>query len=84
MKTFCLFLQAWLRVSQKLHTSSQVLVGALAGTTFAVAWYESWNSLVSEAFNSHLWVQILVIMGSLVFCFGFTIYVIRNWLSDEP
>lgn len=75
---------AWLRVSQKLHTSSQVLVGALAGTTFAVAWYESWNSLVSEAFNSHLWVQILVIMGSLVFCFGFTIYVIRNWLSDEP
>ncbi|XP_042393530.1 lipid phosphate phosphatase epsilon 1, chloroplastic-like isoform X1 [Zingiber officinale] len=74
---------AWLRVSQKLHTSSQVLVGALVGTTFAIVWFELWNSFVLEAFSSHLWVQILVIMGSLAFCFGFVIYVIRYWLRDE-
>ncbi|XP_074572790.1 lipid phosphate phosphatase epsilon 2, chloroplastic-like [Curcuma longa] len=74
---------AWLRVSQKLHTLSQVLVGALLGTAFAIAWLESWNSLVLEAFNSHLWVQILVIMGSLAFGFGFMIYVIRHWFSDD-
>ncbi|XWS29271.1 hypothetical protein CRYUN_Cryun24cG0014000 [Craigia yunnanensis] len=48
---------SWLRVSQQLHTISQILVGAVIGSIFSILWYMSWNAVVLEAFNSSLLVQ---------------------------
>ncbi|TXG59685.1 hypothetical protein EZV62_014258 [Acer yangbiense] len=73
----------WLRVSQKLHTIPQVVVGAAVGSTFFTLWLLSWNALVMEAFNSSLWVQIIVYLGAAGLCLGFLLYVIRNWFKDE-
>ncbi|CAL9771104.1 unnamed protein product [Musa acuminata subsp. burmannicoides] len=75
---------SWLRVSQQLHTYSQVLVGALLGSCCGVAWYWLWHSFVLEAFISLLWVQILVVLGSVMLCGAFVVYMIQHWLRDEP
>ncbi|RWW88904.1 hypothetical protein BHE74_00002204 [Ensete ventricosum] len=75
---------SWLRVSQQLHTYSQILVGALLGSCCGVAWYWLWHSFVLEAFISLLWVRILVVLGSVTFCGAFVVYVIQHWLRDEP
>lgn len=76
-------LQSWLRVSQQLHTISQVVVGAAVGSTFSILWFLLWNAFVLEAFNSSPWVQIIIALGAAVFCLGFVLYVIRYWLKDE-
>ena len=34
----------WLRVSQGLHTLTQVAVGAIIGTIFSIFWYWSWDT----------------------------------------
>ncbi|KAK3224173.1 hypothetical protein Dsin_011198 [Dipteronia sinensis] len=73
----------WLRVSQKLHTIPQVVVGAAVGSTFFTLWFLSWNAFVMEAFESSLWVQIIVYLGAAGLCLGFLLYVIRNWFKDE-
>lgn len=73
----------WLRVSQQLHTIPQVVVGAAVGSTFFTLWILSWNAFVMEAFDSNLWVQIIVYLGAAGFCLGFLLYVIRNWFKDE-
>lgn len=75
---------SWLRVSQQLHTYSQVLVGALLGSCCGVAWYWLWHSFVLEAFISLLWVRILVVPGSVMLCGAFVVYMIQHWLRDEP
>ncbi|XP_004287875.1 PREDICTED: lipid phosphate phosphatase epsilon 2, chloroplastic [Fragaria vesca subsp. vesca] len=74
---------SWLRISQRLHTMSQVVVGAAIGTVFSILWYWSWNAVVHEAFTSFLWVRIVVILGAAVFCAGFLLYVIRYWIRDD-
>lgn len=74
---------SWLRVSQRLHTISQIGVGAAVGSLFSILWYLFWKAIVSEAFASYLWVQIVVIFGAAAFCLGFVIYVIRYWFRDE-
>ncbi|PON99611.1 Phosphatidic acid phosphatase type 2/haloperoxidase [Trema orientale] len=74
---------SWLRVSQRLHTLSQVVVGAVIGSIFCIFWYLSWNAFVLQAFNSSLWVQIIVILGAAAFCLGFVFYVYQNWFRDE-
>ncbi|XP_023544318.1 lipid phosphate phosphatase epsilon 1, chloroplastic-like [Cucurbita pepo subsp. pepo] len=74
---------SWLRVSQKLHTISQVLVGSVLGGSFAILWYLFWKAVVSEAFSANLWVQIVVAVGASGFCVGFVIYVLNNWFKDE-
>lgn len=74
---------SYLRVSQKLHTVSQVVVGAVVGSTFSILWYWLWNAFVLDAFLSSLWVRIVVILGSAVLCLGFLLHVVRNWLKDE-
>lgn len=80
---FHIFLsQSWLRVSQQLHTISQVAVGAVLGSTFSGLWYWSWKAFVLEAFNSLLWVRMLVIVGAIGFCIGFLLYVIRYWFRN--
>ncbi|OAY80337.1 lipid phosphate phosphatase epsilon 2, chloroplastic [Ananas comosus] len=74
---------SWLRVSQQLHTISQVLVGAVLGSTCGIVWFWMWHSFVFEAFIASIWVRILVVLGSAAFCAAFLIYVIRHWLQDE-
>ncbi|XP_021300865.1 lipid phosphate phosphatase epsilon 2, chloroplastic [Herrania umbratica] len=74
---------SWLRVSQQLHTMSQILVGAIIGSIFSVLWYMSWKAVVLEAFHSSLLVRVIVLLGSAGFCLGFLLYVIQYWLSDE-
>lgn len=76
-------MQSWLRVSQRLHTLNQVMVGAAVGSTFGALWFMLWHSLVQEAFASSVPVQIAVILGSAIFCVGFVLYMIRHWLKDE-
>ncbi|MBA0743317.1 hypothetical protein Gogos_006011 [Gossypium gossypioides] len=76
-------LQSWLRVSQKLHTMNQILVGAVVGSIFSVLWYLSWDAVVLEAFNSSLWVRVIVLLACAGFGLGFLTYVIQYWLKDE-
>ncbi|PKI70019.1 hypothetical protein CRG98_009622 [Punica granatum] len=72
---------SWLRVSQQLHTISQVVVGAVLGSVFCGLWYWSWIAVVSGAFNSILWVRILLIVGAVGFAVGFILHVIRHWFE---
>ncbi|KAK9284804.1 hypothetical protein L1049_023981 [Liquidambar formosana] len=74
---------AWLRVSQQLHTISQVVVGAIVGSIFSILWFWSWKAVVLQAFISFLWVRIFVVLGAAGFCLWFLLYVIRYWLMDE-
>ncbi|KAJ6678661.1 PALMITOYL-PROTEIN THIOESTERASE/DOLICHYLDIPHOSPHATASE 1 [Salix viminalis] len=73
----------WLRVSQGLHTISQVAVGAAVGSIFSIFWFWSWDSFVHKAFISSLSVRIIVVMGAAASCLGFLVYVIRDWFRDE-
>ncbi|CAA0385595.1 unnamed protein product [Arabidopsis thaliana] len=72
-----------LRVSQKLHTSSQVVVGAIVGSLFCILWYTMWNSLLREAFEASLLVQISVFLFAATFALAFAAYVVLNWFKDE-
>ncbi|XP_022132439.1 lipid phosphate phosphatase epsilon 1, chloroplastic-like [Momordica charantia] len=74
---------SWLRVSQKLHTISQVLVGAVLGGSFSLSWYLFWKAVVMEAFAVNLWIQVVVVLGASGFSVGFVTYVINNWFKDE-
>ncbi|CAI0420715.1 unnamed protein product [Linum tenue] len=58
---------SWLRVSQKLHTGSQVVVGAAVGTGFSALWCWLWNQFVLRAFISSAWVRVVVVLGTLTF-----------------
>ncbi|KAJ3686821.1 hypothetical protein LUZ61_015985 [Rhynchospora tenuis] len=74
---------SWLRISQQLHTTNQVLVGALLGTVISIGWFWLWHACVYDAFVSSIWVRVIVVLGSISFCAAFVIYVAQNWLSDE-
>ncbi|CAN0919249.1 Lipid phosphate phosphatase epsilon 2, chloroplastic [Linum grandiflorum] len=74
---------SWLRVSQKLHTVSQVVVGAIVGASFSSLWYWLWNEFVLQAFISSIWVRLAVVLGALVFCVSFVVYIINHWLNDD-
>ncbi|XP_027347956.1 lipid phosphate phosphatase epsilon 1, chloroplastic [Abrus precatorius] len=73
----------YLRVSQKLHTVSQVVVGAFMGSICSFLWYWIWNAFMQHAFVSSLWVRIIVILGSARICVGFLSNVILHWLRDK-
>ncbi|XP_027179871.1 lipid phosphate phosphatase epsilon 1, chloroplastic [Coffea eugenioides] len=73
---------SWLRVSQQLHTISQVVVGALLGTVFSTLWFWAWSSIVLKAYVSNLWVQIVVTLGAAAFCTVFILHVIRYWVME--
>ncbi|OVA08752.1 Phosphatidic acid phosphatase type 2/haloperoxidase [Macleaya cordata] len=62
---------SWLRVSQQLHTISQVVVGAILGTVCSILWFQSWHVFVLKAFVSFLWVRIVVVLGAATFCLSF-------------
>ncbi|XAR57919.1 Phosphatidate phosphatase [Bertholletia excelsa] len=74
---------SWLRVSQQLHTISQVLVGAVLGLFFSILWFWSWDAAVMKAFTSYLWVRIAVLLGAAGSSVGFLIYIIRYWIVDN-
>ncbi|XP_052143173.1 lipid phosphate phosphatase epsilon 2, chloroplastic-like [Oryza glaberrima] len=78
----CCYL-SWLRVSQRLHTLNQVLVGAIVGSAFGAMWFALFNLLVQEAFASSVPVQIAVTIGTAILCIGFVIHVVRHWFKDE-
>ncbi|ESQ31123.1 hypothetical protein EUTSA_v10004725mg [Eutrema salsugineum] len=73
----------WLRVSQKLHTTSQVVVGAILGSVYSTLWYITWNSLVLEAFASSFSVQVVVFTVAAASALGFAVYVLLNWFKDD-
>ncbi|AED98215.1 Phosphatidic acid phosphatase (PAP2) family protein [Arabidopsis thaliana] len=73
----------WLRVSQKLHTTSQVVVGAIVGSVYSTLWYVTWNSLVLEAFTSTFSVQIALFLVAAASALGFAVYVLLNWFKDD-
>ncbi|XP_019183466.1 PREDICTED: lipid phosphate phosphatase epsilon 1, chloroplastic-like [Ipomoea nil] len=74
---------SWLRISQKLHTVNQVLVGAAIGLGFSVVWLWLWDAIVLKAFISFLWVRIIVVLAAVGLCSSFVIYVVRYWVLDE-
>nr|ADQ43212.1 phosphatidic acid phosphatase [Schrenkiella parvula] len=73
----------WLRVSQKLHTTSQVLVGGILGSLYSTLWYITWNALVLEAFASSFSVQVAVFTAAAASALGFAFYVLLNWFKDD-
>ncbi|KAK6796643.1 hypothetical protein RDI58_004344 [Solanum bulbocastanum] len=74
---------SWLRVSQQFHTTSQVVVGAALGFSFSIFWFWLWDAIVLDAFISHLWVRIVVVLGTAAICASFLVYVIRYWVLEE-
>ncbi|KAI3502872.1 hypothetical protein L1887_31244 [Cichorium endivia] len=74
---------SWLRILLRYHTTSQVVVGAIVGSIFSMLWFWAWERIIFEAYNSNLWVRIIVIVGTLCFCLGFISHVLRNWTKDE-
>ncbi|XP_047974937.1 lipid phosphate phosphatase epsilon 1, chloroplastic-like isoform X1 [Salvia hispanica] len=73
---------AWLRVSQRLHTVSQVVVGAVVGFTFGFLWFWSWNSFVLNLFTSFLWAKLVISLGAFVFVVSFVFHSYQSWLND--
>lgn len=74
---------SWLRVSQQFHTISQVLVGAVLGSTFSIFWYWSWNAFVLKAFVSYLWVRILIVLGCIGYIIGFIVFCFVDSIMRE-
>ncbi|XP_059293162.1 lipid phosphate phosphatase epsilon 1, chloroplastic-like [Lycium ferocissimum] len=74
---------SWLRVSQGLHTLSQVAVGAVLGFCFSIFWFWLWDAIVMKAFIAHFWVQIVAVVGAAGFIVGYLLYVIRNSINDD-
>ncbi|XP_010547464.1 PREDICTED: lipid phosphate phosphatase epsilon 2, chloroplastic-like [Tarenaya hassleriana] len=73
----------WLRVSQKLHTVSQVVVGAILGSVFSILWYMAWNSVVLGAFVGSSSVQVAIFLVAAAFSLGFVVYVVLNWFRYD-
>ncbi|WZY88794.1 lipid phosphate phosphatase epsilon 2, chloroplastic-like [Brassica napus] len=74
----------WLRVSQKVHTTNQVVVGAIVGSVYSTLLYITWNSLVLEAFASSFSVQVAVFTAAAAAsALGFAVYVLLNWFKDD-
>ncbi|RZC44641.1 hypothetical protein C5167_037591, partial [Papaver somniferum] len=51
---YVLLIHFWLRISQRHHTISQVVVGAILGTICSILWFQSWYWFVLQAFLSFL------------------------------
>uniref|UniRef100_A0A0D3E2P5 Phosphatidic acid phosphatase type 2/haloperoxidase domain-containing protein n=1 Tax=Brassica oleracea var. oleracea TaxID=109376 RepID=A0A0D3E2P5_BRAOL len=70
-------------VSQKLHTTSQVVVGAIFGSVYCTLWYITWRSLVLQAFASSFPVQIAVFTVAAASALGSAVYVLLNWSKED-
>lgn len=76
-------IQTWLRVSQKLHTTSQVVVGAIVGSVNSTLWNITWNSLLLQAFSSSFPVQIAVFTVAAASSLASAVYVLLNWFKED-
>ncbi|CAL0331880.1 unnamed protein product [Lupinus luteus] len=75
---------SYLRVSQQLHTMSQVVVGAAIGSIFSSLWYRLWNAFVLDAFISCIWVRVvMLLLGSAGIYLGFFSFAIPYWFLQE-
>ncbi|KAF3632163.1 putative mitochondrial chaperone BCS1-A-like [Capsicum annuum] len=74
---------SWLRVSQQLHTISQVAVGAALGFSFSVFWFWLWDAIVLKVYLSNLWVQLIIVLGTATICVCFLLYVFRYWVLEQ-
>uniref|UniRef100_M4F6Y9 Dolichyldiphosphatase n=3 Tax=Brassica TaxID=3705 RepID=M4F6Y9_BRACM len=75
--------QIRLRVSQKLHTSNQVVVGGLMGSVFCIFRYKTWNLLLLEAYESSLLLQLYVFLVASAYTLAFAAYVVLNWFRHD-
>ncbi|KAI3882656.1 hypothetical protein MKW92_012264 [Papaver armeniacum] len=73
---------SWLRISQRHHTISQVVVGAILGSICSILWFHSWYWFVQQAFLSFLWIRIIIVLEGVTCCVIFLLYVIKHWLMD--
>ncbi|PIA26920.1 hypothetical protein AQUCO_08500011v1 [Aquilegia coerulea] len=74
---------SWLRISQNLHTISQVFAGAIVGATFSLLWFHAWHAFVLEAFVASPLVQTIVVLGSAAFLVGLCLYALKHLLKEE-
>ncbi|XP_078169868.1 lipid phosphate phosphatase epsilon 2, chloroplastic-like [Carex rostrata] len=70
---------AWLRISQKLHTVEQVIVGAVLGFAFGIAWFFLWHSFMFNAYHLYFLVRVVIVLSSLASCGAFFFYFVRHW-----
>ncbi|KAJ4809818.1 hypothetical protein LUZ62_022384 [Rhynchospora pubera] len=70
---------AWLRISQKLHTVEQVIVGAILGSVFGFSWFFLWHCFLFSAYNFYSLVRVVVISSSFTSCGAFYYYIVRHW-----
>ncbi|KAL8477860.1 hypothetical protein ACS0TY_029953 [Phlomoides rotata] len=73
----------WLRVSQNLHTVSQVVVGAIIGSSFSFLWFWSWKAYVLNLFVSFLWVRLLIIVAATAFLLNHLYYSYRSLMEER-
>ncbi|KAL8200433.1 hypothetical protein R6Q57_011772 [Mikania cordata] len=74
---------SWLRVSQRNHTTIQVVVGAIVGSVFGVLWFWAWETIVHKAYYSSLLVRVFVTIGGVSFSLYFIAHVIQHWFKGE-
>ncbi|KAJ3708909.1 hypothetical protein LUZ61_012614 [Rhynchospora tenuis] len=70
---------SWLRISQKLHTVEQVIVGAILGSAFGFAWFFSWHSFLFNTYHLYFSIRVVVVSSSLASCWAFYFYIVRHW-----
>ncbi|PIA38414.1 hypothetical protein AQUCO_02800252v1 [Aquilegia coerulea] len=75
---------SWLRISHKLHTIRQVLVGAVLGAIFSFLWFQAWYSFIFQAFTTSLWVRVAVFFGSASLCVSYVLFMFKNGLAEKP
>ncbi|XP_022015708.2 lipid phosphate phosphatase epsilon 2, chloroplastic [Helianthus annuus] len=73
---------SWLRVLLGYHTSSQVFVGTIVGSNVAILWFWAWEAIVSKAYNSNPWVQILLMIGVVCYYLVFIFYILWHLIKD--
>lgn len=74
---------SWLRVSRRLHTLNQVMVGAAVGSAFSALWFVLWRSLVQEAVASSPSAKIAAILVSAATIVGISVHMMDHWLKTE-
>nr|XP_017218491.1 PREDICTED: lipid phosphate phosphatase epsilon 2, chloroplastic-like [Daucus carota subsp. sativus] len=73
---------SWLRISQQDHTVSQVMVGALVGSTFSIYWFWLWEAIVVKAYFSYLWIRLVLLFGGIGTSLLLTLRCFRDWNSE--
>ena len=73
--------QAWLRVSQGLHTREQVIAGTAFGYGMAALWIGLWNHAAGNDNQAFHYALESFYPLSLLY---FAIYALKNWRFGDP